>query len=72
MIKIRLSRKGATNNAFYRIVAVEEGKKRDGKVLEILGFWHPAKAEKKVDKKQIEAWVAKGAQKSKAVEQLLK
>lgn len=71
MIKIRLSRKGATNNAFYRIVAVEEHSKRDGKVQEVLGFWHPGKGTKKIDKKLIEAWVARGAQKTPAVEKLL-
>jgi small subunit ribosomal protein S16 len=72
MIKIRLSRKGATNSAFYRIVAVDESKKRDGKVLEVLGFWHPAKDVKNVDKAKINVWVSKGAKKSPAVESLLK
>jgi small subunit ribosomal protein S16 len=71
MIKIRLSRKGATNSAFYRIVAVEESKKRDGKVLEVLGYWHPANGVKNVEKDKIKAWVSKGAQKSSAVEKLL-
>jgi small subunit ribosomal protein S16 len=71
MIKIRLTRKGATNNAFYRIVAIEEGKKNSGKVLEILGFWHPKKGVKSLDKDKVAAWVTKGAQKSKTIEKLL-
>lgn len=71
MIKIRLTRKGATNNAFYRIVAIEEGKKNSGKVLETLGFWHPKKGVKSLDKKKVEAWVTRGAQKSRTVEKLL-
>lgn len=71
MIKIRLSRKGATNNAFYRIVAVDESKKRDGKVLEVVGYWHPKKDNKNIDKDKIKAWIAKGAQPTQAVEKLL-
>lgn len=71
MIKIRLTRKGSTNNASYRIVAIEEGKKNSGKVLETLGFWHPKKDSKQIDKKKISEWVSKGAQKSKAIEKLL-
>lgn len=71
MIKIRLSRKGATNNAFYRVVAVDESKKRDGKVLEVLGFWYPKKETKSLDPKKIDVWVAKGAQVSERVAKLL-
>lgn len=72
MIKIRLSRKGATNNAFYRVVAVDESKKRDGKVLDIVGYWHPKKDVKKLDKDKIKLWIQKGAQPTDAVSALLK
>jgi small subunit ribosomal protein S16 len=71
MIKIRLTRKGATNNVFYRIVAIEEGKKNSGKVLEILGFWHPKRGVKELNKDKVKEWVSKGAQKSKAIQKLL-
>lgn len=71
MIKIRLSRKGATNNAFYRIIAVDESKKRDGKALEVLGYWHPSKDVKKVEKDKIKLWVSKGAKTSPAVDRLM-
>ena len=71
MIKIRLTRKGASNNAFYRIVAIEEGKKNSGKVLEILGTWHPKKGTKTIDAEKVKAWVSKGAQTSKSIDKLL-
>ncbi len=71
MIKIRLARGGVKNNPFYRIVAIDERRKRGGKPLDILGFWHPAKGTKKIDKKKINAWVGKGAQLTKAVKELL-
>ncbi len=71
MIKIRLTRTGAKNDPHYRIVAIEKSRKRGGKPLDILGHWYPAKNESKIDKKKIEAWVAKGAQVTEAVKSLL-
>jgi len=72
MVKIRLARGGAKNNPFYRIVAIDTKRKRGGKPLDIIGFWHPAKDVKKIYTKKIDDWVKKGAQISQAVEKLLK
>ena len=72
MVKIRLSRQGAKNNPFYHIVAIDQRKKRSGENLEVLGYWHPAKNIIKIEKDKLEAWVAKGAQVTKAVSALLK
>ncbi len=71
MIKIRLARAGARNAPFYHIVAIDEQRKRSGKALEVLGYWHPATKVKKVDKKGIEAWVEKGAVVTDAVKKLM-
>ncbi|RJR30408.1 30S ribosomal protein S16 [Candidatus Microgenomates bacterium] len=71
MVKIRLSRQGKRNDPFYRIVATDSAKKRSGKMLEILGYWHPRVDSKEINKKAIEAWVAKGAQVSPAVKKLM-
>ena len=71
MIRIRLARGGSKNDPFYRIVAIDARRKREGKALDILGFWHPAKDVKKVDKKKLQLWLKKGAQVSKAVKKLL-
>ncbi len=71
MIKVRLARLGKRNDPFYRIVAIDERKKRGGAALEILGHWHPAKNDKKIDKKAIDNWVSKGAQLSTGVRNLL-
>ncbi|CAN5324799.1 30S ribosomal protein S16 [soil metagenome] len=71
MIKIRLSRGTRKGEPFYRIVATDERKAVRGANLEILGFWNPREKAKKVDKKGIEAWVAKGAQISPAVQKLM-
>lgn len=71
MVKIRLSRFGRKKAPFYRIVAVEARSKRDGKVLEYLGFWNPDKDKKDLNKVSIDAWVKKGAQVSASVQKLL-
>lgn len=74
MLKIRLAQTGTTNRKSYRIVAIEEGKRRDGKQVEILGFYNPLvkPAQIKLDTKRVEYWVSKGAQVTEAVQKLLK
>ncbi len=74
MVKIRLTRRGAKKRPFYRIVAIDERKPRDGRPLEYLGTYDPLPNPERVDLKveKIEAWVAKGAQLSPTVRSLLK
>jgi small subunit ribosomal protein S16 len=72
MIKIRLARFGKKNDPFYRVVAIDEQKKRDGKFLEKLGYWHPREKKVELKTKVIQSWVVKGAQISPAVAKLLK
>jgi len=72
MVKIRLARGVTKNDPFYRIVAIDTKRKRGGKPLEIVGYWHPAKNVKKIDTKKVDTWVKKGAQISQAVEKLIK
>jgi len=71
MVTIRLARRGKKNDPFYRIVAIDSRKKNTGEALEVVGYWHPREDKKKIDKKAIEAWVAKGAQVSAAVQKLM-
>jgi small subunit ribosomal protein S16 len=39
--KIRLARLGSKNRAFYRIVAADSHTPRDGKHLQVVGFYEP-------------------------------
>ena len=41
MVKIRLQRHGAKNRPFYRVVAIDERRQRDGRALEFLGTYNP-------------------------------
>lgn len=65
-VKIRLMRIGAKKRPFYRVVAVDERKKRTGGYLELLGTYNPLTEPKevKLDQVKIDAWVKKGAQMS--------
>ncbi len=71
MIKIRLSRLGSKGKIFYRVVAINEQKKRSGGFLDIIGYWHPQTNEKTLSKEKIKMWKEKGAIVTKAVEKLL-
>ena len=74
MLKIRLSQTGTTNRKSYRIVAIDESKRRDGKQVEILGFYNPLvkPAQVKIDTKRVDYWVSQGAQVTDAVAKLIK
>lgn len=76
MVKIRLSRRGKKNSAFFHIVAVDENKKRDGAVLAKIGTYDPktkdAKEKVKYDADLYKAWIAKGAQPTETVVQIVK
>lgn len=76
MVTIRLSRRGKKNSPFFHIVAVDKMKKRDGAVLDKIGTYDPSKKEAKEKVKYnaelYKSWIAKGAQPSETVVQLLK
>ncbi len=74
MVKIRLTRVGAKKRAFYRIIAIDERKPRNGRPLEFLGTYDPGKnpEQVRVETERVEAWVAKGAQLSPTVCSLMR
>lgn len=65
-VKIRLMRIGANKRPFYRVVAVDERRKRTGGYLELLGTYNPLTQPKEIILKQdrIDDWIKKGAQMS--------
>ena len=72
-VKIRLSKTGKTNRPYWRIVAVDSRKKRDGAFLENLGSYDPIKhVVFKVDHERLNGWIAKGASCSDSVSKLIK
>lgn len=73
-VRIRLTRVGATKRPSYRVVAIEKQRARDGRALEILGFYDPLTdpATVKLDADRIQAWISKGAQPSDTVVKLMR
>jgi len=74
MVKIRLRRAGATKRPFYRVVAIDERRQRDGRALEFLGTYDPRPAKEVIELRTeaIEAWVARGARMSDTVRSLMR
>jgi small subunit ribosomal protein S16 len=74
MVKIRLTRVGAKKRAFYRIIAIDERKARDGRPLEFLGIYDPRPnpEQVRIETERVEAWVAKGAKLSPTVRSLMR
>ncbi len=74
MLKIRLTQTGTTNRKSYRVIAIEEGKRRDGKAIENLGYFNPLVKPPQIviDRERVAYWVSHGAQVTPAVEKLLK
>ena len=73
-VKIRLKRLGKVRVPQYRIVVVDSRKKRDGKVLEEIGKYHPKEDPSYIDvvSERAQYWLGVGAQPSEAVEAILK
>lgn len=73
MVKIRLTVTGKKNARTYRIIAIEEGKRRDGAAIEILGHYNPLvkPAHITLKRDRIAYWQSVGAQLSPTVEKLL-
>lgn len=72
-VKIRLSRTGRTNRPYWRVVAVDSRKKRDGAFLENLGTYDPIKHEVvQLHIDRINNWVTKGAICSDTIKKLIK
>ncbi len=71
-VKIRLHRMGAKKNPFYRIVAIDSRKSRDGEYIEQIGYYNPKvqPAEVKIDKAIAEKWLSVGAQPTDTVKAL--
>jgi small subunit ribosomal protein S16 len=73
-VKIRLKRMGKVRAPHYRIVVVDSRKKRDGRVLEEIGHYHPKEEPSFIDvvSDRAQYWLGVGAQPSEAVAKLLK
>jgi len=72
MVRIRLRRVGGKKQPSYRIVATDKESPRDGRFLEILGFYNPRTEPPtlEIQEERIYDWMIKGAQPSDSVKQI--
>lgn len=68
-VKIRLKRMGKIREAHYRVVVVDSRKKRDGRVIEEIGYYNPNTDPSTIDinSERAQYWIGVGAQPSEAV-----
>jgi small subunit ribosomal protein S16 len=72
MVKIRLARHGARKHPFYRIVVANSEAPRDGRYIDQVGTYDPAKPEIKLQPEKLKKWRARGAQPTETVAQLIR
>ena len=73
-LTIRLRRMGAKKRPFYRLVATDSRNARDGRFIEVVGFYHPIEIPAKVslEEDKIFNWLDKGATVSDTVNSIFK
>jgi small subunit ribosomal protein S16 len=74
MVRIRLRRIGLKGQPTYRIVAADKESPRDGRFLEILGFYNPRTDPATIHVREDRAfhWMKNGALPTESVEQVFK
>jgi len=73
MVKIRLMRAGARNKPFYRLVAIDERRQRDGRNLDLLGTYDPKTQPVaiQIDLQRVDHWLGRGARLSETARSLV-
>jgi small subunit ribosomal protein S16 len=72
MVRIRLRRVGRKNQPSFRLVAADKESPRDGRFIEILGFYNPRTepATIRLEEERIYDWLSKGAQFTEGAERV--
>jgi len=74
LLRIRLTRRGAKKDPHYRVVVAEKASPRDGRFVEIVGYYNPAldPVRLHLDLERVDYWVKNGAQPSETVRTLIR
>ncbi len=73
-VALRLNRQGTKDRPYYKIVAVDSRKRRDGRYIEQVGTYDPMKdgLNYTIDLEKAEKWVGVGARVSETVNSILR
>jgi len=74
MVRIRLRRQGKRNQPSYRIVVADARAPRDGRFIEIVGFYNPRTDPPtyRVNEERVRYWLSVGAQPTEPVARILR
>jgi len=74
MVALRLNRQGTKDRPYYKIVAVDNRKRRDGRYIEQIGSYNPMieGVNFKIDLEKADHWIGNGAQPSDTVRSIIK
>lgn len=72
-VKIRLTRLGDKKSPFYRIVVADSRTSRNGKIIDLLGYFNPLTKENalKIDVEKTTKWLKNGAKPTETTRTLL-
>ncbi|MGL6235325.1 MAG: 30S ribosomal protein S16 [Segniliparus sp.] len=73
-VKIKLQRLGKIRSPHYRVVIADARSRRDGRVIETIGKYHPKEEPSfiQIESERAQYWLGVGAQPTESVEVLLK
>jgi small subunit ribosomal protein S16 len=71
MLRLRLQRRGKRNYATYRLVVADQHAPIKGKFVADVGHYNPHSSEFEIKEEEVTAWMAKGAQPTATVHNLL-
>jgi small subunit ribosomal protein S16 len=73
-VSLRLSRKGTKDRPYYKIVAVDSRKRRDGRFIEQLGTYDPMieGSNYTIDLEKVDKWLSVGAKPSETVNSFIR
>ncbi len=73
-VALRLNRQGTKDRPYYKIVAVDSRKRRDGRFIEQLGTYDPMKEGENftIDIEKADKWIGNGAKPSETVASIIR
>jgi small subunit ribosomal protein S16 len=73
-VRVRLTRVGSRKNPIWRVVVADQRSPRDGRFIETIGHYNPRTQPSTIaiDEERLQHWLARGAQPTGTVKQLIK
>jgi small subunit ribosomal protein S16 len=73
-VRVRLTRVGSKKNPIWRVVVADQRSPRDGRFIETIGQYNPQTDPStiRIDSERLDHWLARGAQPTNTVKQLMK